>query len=119
MNTKMNGAIGEAYVAEYFRKKHYKLVAMNYRCGFGEIDIIAAKRKKLLFVEVKLRKAGGITRPADAVGLAKQRRLRAAADLWLAQNPEYGGYDMSFTIAQLYTGENGRIEKIEFMEEAF
>ncbi|MBR6521239.1 MAG: YraN family protein, partial [Oscillospiraceae bacterium] len=40
MNTKISGAMGEAYVAEYFRKKRYKLLAMNYRCHMGEIDLI-------------------------------------------------------------------------------
>ena len=119
MNTKISGAMGEAYVAEYFRKKRYKLLAMNYRCHMGEIDLIVAKRKKLSFVEVKLRKSGGATRPADAVGRAKQSRLRATADIWLAQNPEYAGFETDFTVAQLYTSVDGMIEKMEFIEEAF
>lgn len=111
--------MGEAYVAEYFRKKRYKLLAMNYRCHMGEIDLIVAKRKKLSFVEVKLRKSGGVTRPADAVGRAKQSRLRATADIWLAQNPEYSGLETDFTVAQLYTNADGMIEKMELIEEAF
>jgi len=119
MNTKISGAMGEAYVAEHFRKKRYKLLAMNYRCHMGEIDLIVAKRKKLSFVEVKLRKSGGVTRPADAVSRAKQSRLRATAEIWLAQNPEYAGFETDFTIAQLYTGADGMIEKMEFIEEAF
>lgn len=119
MNTKISGAMGEAYVAEYFRKKRYKLLAMNYRCHMGEIDLIVAKRKKLSFVEVKLRKSSGVTRPADAVGRAKQSRLRATADIWLAQNPEYSGMETDFTIAQLYTNTDGMIEKMELIEEAF
>lgn len=119
MNTKISGAMGEAYVAEYFRKKRYKLLAMNYRCHMGEIDLIVAKRKKLSFVEVKLRKSGGVTRPADAVGRAKQSRLRATADIWLAQNPEYSGMETDFTVAQLYTNADGMIEKMELIEEAF
>lgn len=111
--------MGEAHVAEYFRKKRYKIAAMNFRCHLGEIDLIAAKRKKLCFIEVKLRKIGGAARPADAVSRAKQKRLRATADIWLAQNPEYAGYEMSFTVAELYMNEAGRIEKMELMEEAF
>lgn len=119
MNTKISGAMGEAYVADHFRKKRYKLLAMNYRCHMGEIDLIAAKRRKLCFIEVKLRKSGGVTRPADAVSRSKQARLRATAEIWLAQNPEYSGYEQSFTVAELYTGENGMITKMELIEEAF
>ena len=119
MNTKISGAMGEAYVAEYFRKKRYKLLAMNYRCHMGEIDLIVAKRKKLSFVEVKLRKSGGVTRPADAVSRAKQSRLRATADIWLAQNPIYANFETDFTVAELYVGTEGAIEKMELIEEAF
>ena len=119
MNTKISGAMGEAYVAEHFRKKRYKILAMNYHSHMGEIDLIVAKRKRLSFVEVKLRKNGGATRPADAVSRAKQSRLRATADIWLAQNPDFSGYVMDFTVAELYMNDNGMIEKMELMEEAF
>lgn len=119
MKTKISGAMGEAYVAEYFRKKRYKLLAMNFRCHMGEIDLIVAKRNKLSFVEVKLRRSGGVTRPADAVSRAKQSRLRATADIWLNQNPDYEKYDMDFTVAELYTDENGMIINMELLEEAF
>ena len=50
------GAWGEGLAAEFLRKKHYTLDAMNYRSRFGEIDIIVHNRKYLVFVEVKLRK---------------------------------------------------------------
>ncbi|MDD6189775.1 MAG: YraN family protein [Clostridiales bacterium] len=119
MNTKISGAMGEAYVAEYFRKKRYKLLAMNYRSHMGEIDLIAAKGNKLRFIEVKLRRSGGVTRPADAVSRAKQSRLRATAEIWLAQNPGYAGCDMAFTVAELYMDEAGKIMKMELIEEAF
>lgn len=119
MKTKISGAMGEAYVAEYFRKKRYKLLAMNFRCHIGEIDLIVAKRNKLSFVEVKLRRSGGAARPADAVGRAKQSRLRATADIWLSQNPGYEKCNMDFTVAELYTDENDAITKMELMEAAF
>ena len=51
------GAWGEALAAEYLRKKRYKILAAGYRCRFGEIDLIAANRTYLVFVEVKLRKS--------------------------------------------------------------
>lgn len=119
MNTKISGAMGEAYVAEQFRKKRYNILAMNYRSYIGEIDVIAEKRKKLCFIEVKLRKNGGSVRPAEAVGRAKQRRLRATADIWLVQNPRYAQHEISFTVAQLYMAENGKVDRMELIEEAF
>ena len=120
MSTKSIGTAGEAYVARELRKKGYTLLASQWRCRFGEIDLVARDRKgTICFVEVKLRKSGGVTRPADAVGRAKQSRLRATADIWLAQNPEYSGMETDFTVAQLYTNTDGMIEKMELIEEAF
>ena len=117
--SKLAGAWGEALAAEYLRKKRYTVVAAGYRCRFGEIDLIVQDKKHLVFVEVKLRKSGGVTRPADAVSRAKQSRLRATADIWLAQNPMYANFETDFTVAQLYIGVDGTIEKMELIEEAF
>ena len=44
------GAWGEALAASYLKRKHYKIVAAGYRCRFGEIDLIVANRKYLVFV---------------------------------------------------------------------
>ena len=49
------GPWGEARAADYLRKKGYEIVGANYRCRFGEIDLIAQKGRYLVFVEVKLR----------------------------------------------------------------
>ena len=54
--SKLTGAWGEALAAEFLRKKKYEIVAAGFQCKFGEIDLIAANRKNLVFVEVKLRK---------------------------------------------------------------
>lgn len=119
MNTKLSGAMGEAYIADLLRKKKYAITAMNYHSRFGEIDIIASRRKSLVFVEVKLRKKGGVTRAADAVGASKQDKLRATAGLWLAQNSEYANYNISFAVAEVYVSSDGKVEDFNIIENAF
>lgn len=119
MKTKLSGAMGEAYTADWFRKKKYTIVAMNYKTKFGEIDLIAARKKSLVFVEVKLRKKGGINRAADAVGASKQKKLRATAELWLAQNQTYAEYDISFAVAEIYVSDSGEVEEFNIIENAF
>ena len=71
------GAWGEALAAEYLRKKRYKIQAAGYRCRFGEIDLIAANRTYLAFVEVKLRKSADFASAREYVDGRKQERLRA------------------------------------------
>lgn len=73
--------------ADFLQKKHFKLVAMNYRCRFGEIDLIVRNRKYLIFVEVKLRKSDKFAAAREFVDYRKQERLRSTAELYLSQNP--------------------------------
>ena len=111
--------MGEAYTAEWLRKKRYTILAMNYRCKFGELDVIAANRKELLFVEVKLRRSGGLTRAMDAVTASKQEKLRATASLWLGQNPQYATLSQSFAIAEVYVSEADAVERFNLLKNAF
>lgn len=81
------GAWGEQLAATYLQKKHYRVLACNYRCRLGEIDLICRDRRYLVFVEVKLRKSGSYGQAREFVGRQKQERLLATAALWLQENP--------------------------------
>ena len=83
----LTGAWGEAVAAEYLRKKRYSIVATNYRTRLGEIDLIAANKKYLVFVEVKLRKNADFAMAREFVDGRKQQRIRSTAMLYLAYNP--------------------------------
>ena len=84
MNTTLAGREGEAAAAAYLRKKKYEVIGANYRCRFGELDLIAKKRELVIFVEVKLRKNNRFGAASDAVTAAKQEKLRKAAASWMA-----------------------------------
>lgn len=87
MGTSTLGKWGEGLAAEYLRKKHYEVIAANYRTRFGEIDLIAVKKKMIVFVEVKLRKSDLYGRACEYVSADKQRKILTSAKIWLAQNP--------------------------------
>ena len=80
------GRWGEGLAADYLRKKGYTILAANWHCRFGEIDLIAADREYLCFVEVKLRKGARFGRPAAFVDGRKQEKLRTAAQLYLVEH---------------------------------
>ena len=80
------GAWGEDYAAAYLRRHGYRILARNYSCRFGEIDIIASDRHYVVFVEVKLRASDRFVRAGAYVTPAKQARIRTAASLWLAEH---------------------------------
>jgi len=81
------GAVGELLAARYLRKHKYTLLAANYRTRFGEIDIIAANRKYIAFVEVKQRNSAAISTPQEAVTQEKQQKILRTAALYLQNHP--------------------------------
>ena len=83
------GAWGEDCAAAHLRRHGYRILARNYSCRFGEIDIIAADRHYVVFVEVKLRASDRFVRAGAYVTPAKQARIRTAASLWLAEQPRF------------------------------
>ena len=77
------GAWGEDYAAAYLRRHGYRILARNYSCRFGEIDIIASDRHYVVFVEVKTRSSCDCGMPAEAVDEAKRDRYERIAALFL------------------------------------
>lgn len=119
ISTKLLGSWGEEQAAIYLRKKKYKILAMNYRCRFGEIDLIVSNRKYLVFVEVKLRKSGTFAAAHEYVDRNKQDRLRTTAQLYLSQNPS--NLQPRFDVIEVYAPEGVQTQKpiINHMEDAF
>ena len=82
------GPWGEAQAAEYLRNRGYTILACNYRCRLGEIDIIAQKGRYVVFVEVKLRKSDAFGAAREFVDRRKQDRIRSTAVLWLESHSD-------------------------------
>ena len=82
----MLGRWGEALAAEELRRKGYTVLEAGWRCRFGEIDLIAADRRFICFVEVKLRKSAAYGQAGEFVDRRKQEKLRTTAELYLAEH---------------------------------
>jgi putative endonuclease len=113
------GAWGERIAAEYLSRKRYKLVAANYRCRFGELDLIVRNRTHLVFVEVKLRKNASFAAAREYVDLRKQEKLRMTASLYLSQNPTK--LQPRFDVIEIYAPEGIETAQPEIihLEDAF
>ena len=80
------GTKGELIAKKLLQKNGYKIIKTNFRCRFGEIDIIAKKNKILFFVEVKTRKSFKFGYPQEAVNLRKRNKIKNLGELYLKQN---------------------------------
>jgi putative endonuclease len=78
------GARGEGLAARWYVDNGFEVVARNWRCDIGEIDLIARRGATVVIAEVKTRVNTRFGVPAEAVGFAKQRKLRRLAAAWLA-----------------------------------
>lgn len=93
MNNKSLGSLGEDTAVQLMAAKGYTVIRRNYRCKFGEIDIIASRGNNLYFVEVKTRQGQAFGRPCEAVTQDKQRHIRKAAVFYLKEQ-KAAGYAM-------------------------
>jgi putative endonuclease len=73
-------------VVDWYRRQGYEVVARNWRCRTGEIDIVAERSGVLVICEVKTRASDRFGSPAHAVTIDKQRRLRRLAVAWMSEH---------------------------------
>jgi putative endonuclease len=80
------GQQGEQLAAEYLQRAGFRILARNWRCAEGEIDIVAADRRTLVACEVKTRSGTRYGTPLEAVTRKKTSRLRRLAVCWVLAN---------------------------------
>ena len=88
------GLSAESRAAAFLVAKGFRILARRWRSPAGEIDIVARRRKLLIFVEVKARET--LDGAAESVTPQQKRRICAAAEAWLAKYPDAGVHDMRF-----------------------
>ena len=106
------GAQGEAQAAAWYEANGYEVVARNWRCRDGEIDLIVRRARTIVFCEVKTRTSDAFGSPAEAVTRAKRDRLRHLAAAWLDEAPIRPS-GIRFDVAAILAGE------LEVIEGAF
>lgn len=93
------GRRGEQLAADHLEGQGLAILARNWRCVEGELDIVATDgRDTVIFCEVKTRSGTGFGLPVEAVTRAKRRRIRRLAQLWMATMRPRGWPVMRFDV---------------------
>ena len=79
------GALGEQVAVDHLLSLGLRILQRNWRCRYGELDVIAADDDTVVFIEVKTRSGDGFGGPEHAVTPRKLRRIRSLAGIWLAE----------------------------------
>jgi putative endonuclease len=118
------GALGEDLAAEHLERAGYRIVERNFRTRYGELDIVAAGDRCLVFCEVKTRVRGrGGPSPFDSIGHGKRAQVRQMAAQWLAERrpqlDEPPQPQLRFDAIGVSMTPNGRLLALDHLEAAF
>ena len=107
------GAAAEELAAVFLEGRGLRIVERNYRCRFGEIDLVARSGAVLVFVEVRARMSEAFGGAAGSITAAKRRRLVAAARHYLAKHSVSRACRFDVVLLR------GREQEIEWLSDAF
>jgi putative endonuclease len=110
------GARGEDAAADAYRRRGFRIVARNWRCRIGELDLVAERRGVLVFCEVKSRRGDAFGVGYEAVTWRKQAKLRSLAEAFLqatGSRPQAIRFDVASVAVR------GERSAVEVFEDAF
>jgi putative endonuclease len=99
----------EQRALRHYRLRFYRILGTNVWIGGYEIDLVVRRGRTLAFVEVKSKSGPRYGDPFEMVTEEKQRRLRRAAEAWLAAHPEYAGLEARFDVVSV---REARLERL-------
>jgi putative endonuclease len=92
---------GESRARRHYRLRGYRILDENAWAAGNEVDLVVRRGRSLVFCEVKQRGREDFGEPFEHVGPEKQRRVRRAAEAWLAAHPGCDGLDVSFEVVSV------------------
>ncbi|MCE2489775.1 MAG: YraN family protein [Anaerolineae bacterium] len=112
MQTRQTGLLGESLAARYLRQRGYDILASNWRCPRGELDIIARLGNKLVFLEVRTRRQSDTEAAFASITARKRKRLLAAIHEWLEANRQQEA-DWQVDVIGVALGDRTEIDHVE------
>ena len=111
------GDRGEAAACGFLKEKGYEILEKNYKCKIGEVDMIARRKGRLAFVEVKTRTSGQFGAPQEAVDLRKQEKILKLAQ-WYLKEKGLGEIPVAFDVVAVLWKE-GDAPAMRLITDAF
>jgi putative endonuclease len=108
------GRKGEGDAEKYLKYQGYRVIERNFRCRIGEIDIIAEKKGRIFFLEVKTRNSRQFGEALESVTPTKQAKIMRVAEYYLMKK-KWEGRDIGFAVIAINLGDaQSNCELIEF-----
>jgi putative endonuclease len=110
------GSLGEIAAANAYTGRGFRVVARNWRCRLGELDLVVERRGVLVFCEVKSRSGAGFGGGYEAVTWRKRAKLRSLADAFLQ---EHGASPSAIRFDVVSVAWRAGVSDVEVFEDAF
>lgn len=117
-NRKQLGKLAEELALRHLQRKGYKILAQNYRCRYGEIDIVALDGHTLVFVEVRAKRSADFGTPQESISRQKQRKIREVARFYLSNELKRGSA-CRFDAVAVQFETDFKVKELEHIENAF
>lgn len=111
------GDAGEGLARRLLEADGYHVLAEQWRCREGELDLVMQRGKELVFVEVKLRHTG-LLAPEETVTPAQQRRLLLAAQRFVAAHPDLSDCIWRIDVVAITLDASGSVYRVNHLENA-
>jgi putative endonuclease len=111
------GRAGEEAALQLYLRNGFRLIARNWRCGLGELDLVVRRGRLLVFCEVKTRSTSVMGGGYEAVTWSKRRRLRRLAEAFVSQTPVRPAATR-FDVASVHVSR-GSAPDVEVYQDAF
>jgi len=109
------GMVGEEAAAKFLKKKNFKILKRNFRNRYGEVDIVAEKNNRVIFVEVKTKFGEGFGEPWEMVGRRKLGQIKRMGKIYLSQHNMMNSW-CRIDVVGVWM-KDGKVEKIEHWED--
>jgi putative endonuclease len=106
------GEMGEKTAVQFLRRKGYRIIARNFSCRLGEIDIIARREKTTVFVEVKTRSSRAFGLPQESITKEKIKHLRRCAQFYIKSHAG-SEENFRFDVVSIISGNCPQIQLIQ------
>ncbi|HYD08775.1 MAG TPA: YraN family protein [Acidimicrobiales bacterium] len=104
------GESGEALAAAWYEAAGYEVVARNWRCREGELDLVVRRGRTIVFCEVKARRTTRFGTPGESITHEKKQRIRHLAARWLREASGARPGEIRFDVAAVL---DGRVEVVQ------
>jgi putative endonuclease len=112
------GRVGEDAALAWYLRRGYSLIARNWTCPLGELDLVLGRGSELVICEVKTRRGTALGPPSDAVDWRKRRKLAALAEVFLG-SAGLRAQSVRFDVASVLAPGGPSSASVHVFEQAF